>query len=118
LVDTVREEDEEHPLDVLVYAAKHGYPELVDEASLMVLEEPLDVVTNRLPPAIAVVWVREVTAKLPLGFDCELFRFNISKSGGTHTARRSKDHQTVPAIIGIPIVRWYWIDSERMSNPT
>ncbi|KIL60526.1 hypothetical protein M378DRAFT_130560 [Amanita muscaria Koide BX008] len=51
-------ETERHPLDVLVYAARHNYQDLLDKAAALVIGLPLDTVIDRMPPAIAVAWVR------------------------------------------------------------
>ncbi|KAF8328977.1 hypothetical protein F5887DRAFT_131777 [Amanita rubescens] len=51
-------ETEKHPLDILVYAAKHGYLELLDKAATMVIGQSLDSAIDRMPPAIAIAWVR------------------------------------------------------------
>ncbi|KAK2459285.1 hypothetical protein APHAL10511_008706 [Amanita phalloides] len=51
-------EIEKHSLAVLVYAAKHDYPELLDKSAMMVIGQPLDSVVDRMPPAVAVVWIR------------------------------------------------------------
>jgi hypothetical protein len=54
-----RAETEKHPLDILVYAAKHGYLELLDKAATMVIGQSLDSAIDRMPPAIAIAWVRK-----------------------------------------------------------
>lgn len=54
-----RAEAEKHPLDILVYAAKHDYLELLDKAATMVIGQPLDSVIDGMPPAIAIAWVRK-----------------------------------------------------------
>ncbi|KIL60517.1 hypothetical protein M378DRAFT_168003 [Amanita muscaria Koide BX008] len=51
-------ETEKHPLDVLVYAARHDYQDLLDKAAALVIGLSLDTVIDRMPPAIAVAWVR------------------------------------------------------------
>ncbi|KIL60520.1 hypothetical protein M378DRAFT_168008 [Amanita muscaria Koide BX008] len=51
-------ETERHPLDVLVYAAKHDYQDLLDKVAALVIGQPLDTVIDRMPPEIAVAWVR------------------------------------------------------------
>lgn len=59
LVDTFnRVEVEKHPLDILLYAAKHIHYDLLDKAAEMVIGQPLDAATDRMPPAIALAWVR------------------------------------------------------------
>ena len=60
LVDTFdRAEIEKHPLEILLYAAKHIYHDLLDRAAEMVIRQPLGVVVDRMPSAIALAWVRK-----------------------------------------------------------
>ena len=56
----IRAEVDKHPLDVLVYAARHDYSELLDKAASLVIGQPLDSVIDRMPPVIALVWVSSV----------------------------------------------------------
>ncbi|KAF8728410.1 hypothetical protein AX14_006685, partial [Amanita brunnescens Koide BX004] len=49
-------EIEKYPLDILVYAAKHGHFELLDKSALMVIGQPLGTVIDRMPPVIALAW--------------------------------------------------------------
>ncbi len=58
-----RAETEKHPLGILVYAAKHGYVELLDKAATMVIGQSLDSAIDRMPPAIAIAWVRKLSLR-------------------------------------------------------
>jgi hypothetical protein len=49
---------DKNPLDILVYAARHDYSDLLDKAAALVIGQPLDAVIDRMPPAIALVWIR------------------------------------------------------------
>jgi hypothetical protein len=60
LVDAFdRAEIEKHPLDILLYAAKHIHYDLLDKAAEMVIGQPLDAAVDRMPPTIALAWVRK-----------------------------------------------------------
>lgn len=48
----------EHPYEIMVWAARHDYPDLVREAAPLLLEQPLSVMVTKLPPSIAIPWVR------------------------------------------------------------
>jgi hypothetical protein len=42
----------------MVWAARHGYPEMVREAAPLLLDQPLNEMVQKLPPNIAIPWVR------------------------------------------------------------
>lgn len=46
-----------HPYEVMVYAAKHGYPEMVREAAPFLLDRPLNDMIHKLPQHMALPWV-------------------------------------------------------------
>jgi hypothetical protein len=48
----------EHPYEVMVYAAKHGYPRMVGEAAPLLLDIPLNDMIQKLPGHMAMPWVR------------------------------------------------------------
>jgi hypothetical protein len=47
-----------HPYEIMVWAARHDYPEMVREAAPLLLEKPLSEMVTKLPPNIAIPWVR------------------------------------------------------------
>lgn len=46
-----------HPYEILIWAAKHGYSEMVAEAAPLLLDEPLSEMVQKLPQNIAIPWV-------------------------------------------------------------
>jgi len=47
----------EHPYEVMVYAAKHGYPQMIGEAAPLLLDTPLNDMIQKLPGHMAMPWV-------------------------------------------------------------
>jgi len=70
-----------HPLEVLLYAWRHGYPELMDEAALLGIDLDLTTASRSLPPGLLVIWVKyyELWSSIML----ELYLM-CTKNGNTH----------------------------------
>jgi hypothetical protein len=49
----------QHTLEVMIYAAKHGYHDIVGEAAPLLLYTPLDEILVKLPQHLVVPWVSE-----------------------------------------------------------
>jgi len=47
----------QHPYEVMVYAAKHGYSQMVGEAAPLLLDTPLNDMIQKLPEHMAMPWV-------------------------------------------------------------
>jgi hypothetical protein len=47
----------QHPSEVVVYAARHNYPELLREAALLLLDNPWTEVITDLPDNLVIPWV-------------------------------------------------------------
>lgn len=47
-----------NPTDVMFYAVKHGYTDIVDMTYGLVLKEPLGEIVGKLPPHFILPWVR------------------------------------------------------------
>lgn len=48
-----------HPFEVLIYAAKHGYPALMDVAETGALKmSPTEAFSDCFPPTVYIAWVR------------------------------------------------------------
>ena len=50
----------QHPYEVMVYAAKHGYSKMVGEAAPLLLDTPLNEMIQKLPEHMAMPWVRSL----------------------------------------------------------
>ncbi|KAF9457806.1 hypothetical protein BDZ94DRAFT_1174878, partial [Collybia nuda] len=53
----MREIISQSPFNVMLYAARHGYTDIVDTSYKLVLKEPLDEVITKLPPHLVIPWV-------------------------------------------------------------
>jgi hypothetical protein len=49
-----------HPYEVMIYAAKHDYDQMVAEAAPLLLDQPLNEMIQKLPGNMAMPWVRRV----------------------------------------------------------
>jgi hypothetical protein len=50
----------EHPFEVLCYAAKHGYADLLDSAEKRAMGMTLEKAYTQLTPALYVEWVKSI----------------------------------------------------------
>lgn len=44
----------------MLYAAKHDYTDILEDAYKLVLKEPLGEIITKLPPHLVIPWVREL----------------------------------------------------------
>ncbi|KAF8635115.1 hypothetical protein AX15_000552 [Amanita polypyramis BW_CC] len=93
-------EIEKHPLEVLIYGAKHDYPDLLDKAATLVIGQPLDNVIDRMPPAVAIAWVGTFHCSTSFMPDLHQIRSDTTKNGEIHTRKSPRGHQTVTAVRG------------------
>jgi hypothetical protein len=76
-----------HPYEVMVWAARHGYPDMVKEAAPLLLVKPLTEMVKKLPPNIAIPWVRTSRILSTPSFHPPPFRFFIMRVGGKYWKR-------------------------------
>ncbi|KAF8624598.1 hypothetical protein AX17_007091 [Amanita inopinata Kibby_2008] len=113
-------ETDKHPLEVLVYAAKHDYPDLLDKSAMKVIGEPLDAVIDRMPPAVALSWVRyyqkwrDAYSKIvmrPSNCTCGSWHNNsltvLDRLGGKIESLSNIDDTFQPAVARDPKVQYY-----------
>lgn len=53
-----REAIQDHPIEVMNYASRHGYPELLDAAAPLTLDIPFDKIADTMSILIMPAWVR------------------------------------------------------------
>ncbi|KAF8635102.1 hypothetical protein AX15_000541 [Amanita polypyramis BW_CC] len=74
-----------HPIEVLRYAAMHGYVDLLDVVAPAVIGKQLGTVVATLPSDIIIPWVTYNIPYLPpLSLTIFMFRFDTINNGTTH----------------------------------
>lgn len=54
---SIRPAYKDHPFEVLIYATRHGYADLMDVAQVRALELSPAAAFNSFPPAVYIAWV-------------------------------------------------------------
>lgn len=56
---------QQHPIEVMGYAGRHGYSDLLDQAAPLAITKPLKVILEGLPPALMNPWVSNKILAVP-----------------------------------------------------
>lgn len=65
LTKCFREAIQDHPIEVMNYASRHGYPELLDAAAPLTLDIPFDKIADSMSILIMPAWVGPIHSNLP-----------------------------------------------------